>query len=399
MIPKELQEIEEEDLLSLIENEVLESRTLEYKKELPGDSKEDKIKFLANVSSFANADGGDIIYGIKQNNKTGLPEELVGLDVGNVDREIRRLEDMIRYGIEPRIIGIRFHPIKLSNSKIALIIRIPKSWIGPHRVVFNGHDKFYSRSANGKYPMDVSELRVAFNFMDKITEQIRRFREERIAKIYSGDTPVRFSGKAKVVLHLISYSSIMPGQRLDLSEKENLLREHLQPIHSKGAHSYQRYNFDGLLKYASPNSEGPAYSYVQLFKNGIIEAVEGVMLDPAINGGKHIIPGTAFEREIIESFGSYLDVLNKLGVLPPIAVFFSLLGVKDYRMYLSDTWLSFRENFPIDRDILLIPEVIINSFDVEPAKALKPIFDSVWNACGFPRCQNYDENGNWKGMK
>jgi len=145
MIFKDIDKIIEGDLLTLITNSVMEKKTLEYKQALPGNTDSDKKEFLADISSFANANGGDIIYGIIENRDTGLPAALEGVSAENIDQEITRLDSIIRDGIEPRISGIKIHPIKLSNGKVVVVIRIPKSWISPHRVTFKGHDKFYSR--------------------------------------------------------------------------------------------------------------------------------------------------------------------------------------------------------------------------------------------------------------
>ena len=49
----------------------------------------------------------------------------------------------------------------------------------------------------------------------------------------------------------------------------------------------------------------------------------------------------------------------------------------------------------IDRDILQLPEVIIESYDVRAADVLKPFFDSIWNACGFKKSFNYNDNDEW----
>ena len=51
---------------------------------------------------------------------------------------------------------------------------------------------------------------------------------------------------------------------------------------------------------------------------------------------------------------------------------------------------------PIDRDVAILPEVQVGSFDEEVPTAMKPIFDAVWNACGHPRSYNFTENGTWK---
>ncbi len=71
---KEIESISEQDLQSLVEDEVPENKNMEYKMSLPGNSDGEKKEFLADVSSFANASGGDIYYGIKE--EDGLPKEI-----------------------------------------------------------------------------------------------------------------------------------------------------------------------------------------------------------------------------------------------------------------------------------------------------------------------------------
>ncbi|MHC5825146.1 MAG: AlbA family DNA-binding domain-containing protein, partial [Nostoc sp.] len=79
MINKQFDLINKNDIDALIYNGVAETRTLEYKEKLSGNSDDDKKEFLADISSFANASGGDIIYGIQEqrssdNKTTGIPE-------------------------------------------------------------------------------------------------------------------------------------------------------------------------------------------------------------------------------------------------------------------------------------------------------------------------------------
>jgi hypothetical protein len=45
--------------------------------------------------------------------------------------------------------------------------------------------------------------------------------------------------------------------------------------------------------------------------------------------------------------------------------------------------------------LLLLPEVIVENYDIKVDDVLKPQFDLIWNACGFQRSLNFDENGNW----
>lgn len=64
-ISKDLDAIVESDLQALVDDKVPEGKTIEYKESLDN-SESAKKKFLENVSSFANAIGGDLIYGIRE---------------------------------------------------------------------------------------------------------------------------------------------------------------------------------------------------------------------------------------------------------------------------------------------------------------------------------------------
>ena len=59
MLPYALDAIDEAALCALIENQVSERSNLEYKRDLPGRGDEDVKEFLADVTSLANAQGGD----------------------------------------------------------------------------------------------------------------------------------------------------------------------------------------------------------------------------------------------------------------------------------------------------------------------------------------------------
>ena len=389
MIPIDPNQITEENLQALIDNKVVERKTIEYKQALPSNSDKGKREFLADVSSFANTSGGDLIYGIIEDKKTGAPKSLEGLSIENVDQEILRLDNMIRAGIEPRMPSVSIRHIPLKNSRVALIIRVAKSWISPHRVTYKGHDKFYSRSSNGKYPLDVAELRVAFNLSETITERIRNFRLDRISKIFDNETPVPFYDNPKIVLHLIPIISFNPAQSYDI-EKIASQPAKLKPIYCSGWND--RYNLDGFLSYSAGREE-KSHSYVQLYRNGIIEAVEGLLLEP--HEETLFIPSIAYEKELIISLTNYLSLLKTLNVELPIFIFLTLLRVKGYLMAVNTWRFRTHETHTIDRDVLLLPEVIVGSYDTPSDKILKPCFDSIWNACGFPRDLYYNAAGEW----
>lgn len=61
--------------------------------------------------------------------------------------------------------------------------------------------------------------------------------------------------------------------------------------------------------------------------------------------------------------------------------------------------LRFGEKATIDRDILNLPEIIIEKQDLDVERLLHPIFNMIWNACGYEKSLNYDDNNKRIGPK
>ncbi len=394
MISKEITSISAEDLLTLIKGGVLERKTLEYKLILPSGKDDEKREFLADVSSFANASGGDIIFGIKSDSKSGTPIALDGITIENVDKEIARLDDIVRSGVQPRLPNFYIHPVKLGAEKYAIVIRISKSLLGPHRVIFKGLDRFYSRSSNGKYPLDVTELRTAFTLSENVAERVRKFREDRISRIVADELPIHLTPGARTVFHLIPSGSFNPGHQFDLSFLGSDATK-LRPINSNGWD--YRFNLDSFLSYSGsyPGRDMP-YSYVQIYKNGVIEAVDSAIIDATGDiSGRPLVPSRYLEEELVRSLKSYMILYQEMGIETPIFVFLTLVGAKG--CFMSDVpgrW--FGSATPLEQDPLMLPESEIESYDKNPAAILKLQFDSVWNACGLKGSPYYDPNGKWK---
>jgi hypothetical protein len=398
MIPRQFDDIEQADIQALVDNQVPEGRTLEYKETLPGNSDADKKEFLADVSSFANAAGGDIIYGIREardaeGKSTGLPEEAVGLENINVDEQVLRLESTIRTGLDPRVPGIRLRGVNGFPQGPVLILRIPQSWASPHMVTFKNASRFYSRNSAGKYPLDAGEIRAAFNRYSALSERIKAFRDERLGKIVAAELPVLLLPHAKLVLHLMPTSSFMSEVTLDLSnvaQVDNYLKAPMDP-----GRVTDRFNLDGYLTINAITGEGPS-GYLQLFRNGILEAVDSYVLQPRTGGS--YIQTVYLEEKIIEGTNRYWQLLNEMGVNAPISVFVTLLGVRGYKIATGSVNLTGR-TFDLDRDTVTLPDVLLEQYPaslVETGALLKPIFDALWQAGGWDRCYHYNDEGSWE---
>ena len=84
-----------------------------------------------------------------------------------------------------------------------------------------------------------------------------------------------------------------------------------------------------------------------------------------------------------------------LGIEPPFFVMVSFIGVKGYKIACQKSIHHFVDyTGEIDRNNLIIPEIMMENFGVNLAEVMKPIFDTVWNAAGAISSPNYDEQGN-----
>jgi hypothetical protein len=401
MITTPFENISKADIDGLVSRKIAERRTLDYKEVLPGNSDDEKREFLYDVSSFANASGGDLVFGVRDQKDatgkpTGIPEAADGIAVANVAAEIARLENIIQSSIAPRIPGIQFHEVARFTSGIVLIMRIPKSWAAPHMVTFKGATRFYSRNSTGKYPLDVFEIRSAFAQSESLPERLARFRDGRLARILANETPILSTSGSKIVLHCVPLQALDPNSRLDLSTMSSTLSPLLRPMKPGGGWNW-RFNFDGFVNYSASGN------YAQLFRSGAIEGVEVTALNMkewrkfTRYDGPDFISFAEFENEVIKATANFLQVQKRLGVLPPIFIMLSLLGVKNFRVTTGPQSFS---SDAIDRDSLILPDVLLDEFaDAavavnQASTILKPVFDAVAQAAGLAGSFNYDINGN-----
>ncbi|MHA1716509.1 MAG: AlbA family DNA-binding domain-containing protein [Promethearchaeota archaeon] len=390
MINKRLEDIIEEDIENLITIGERESKTIEYKSQLPGDTDAAKKDFLGSVTSLANALGGDLIFGIEENRETGEPLNHDGIACDNIDQLILRLNQIIRDGIEPIIPINLIRPgvVPQLNNRIILIYRISKSWQRPHRIKYKTSHKFYTRASNGKVLMDIQELRSEFLNSEYILDRIKSFRRERLAVIIANDSFVPLYPTAKLIVHIIPLISFETSKKLEISV---VSRKHWAPIYCGSGYN-SRINIDGLLSFKLMNN-GISSTYVEVFRNGIVEAVESYMLKPDEHG--KLIPSPELETEIMQALKVYLHYMQELEIEKPYYIFITMYGVKGYKKPLFGR----RYTEAIDRDILYLPEVLVSDEDLHIATLLKPPFDALYNALGLEKNSYYEDDGTWNEHK
>jgi hypothetical protein len=392
VLTKRLSDLTAADIDALIG--VSESRYLDFKSAPVGGQDKDKREFLADVSAFANASGGDIIFGVDE--QEGVASAVPGIRLEDVEKEKLRLESLIRSGIEPRITHFDLDWLQATAGAGMgyLIVRVPRSWAAPHRVTLQGHDKFYIRNSAGKHPMNVDELRQAFTLSQTITERMRGFRSERIQAILNDGAPFGLKPGAKLVFHGVPFSTFVdpPALRLEYSSAPRF-----PPFGSTGF-DYQ-HTLEGLATHTPRQADG-VRAYTLLFRNGIVEGVAEIPSQQAEGGQRQIFLGR-IEQYVMAGWAALLQLSEEHGIDPPYYIFISVLNIRGVVPFIPEAWAFEVTGNCYRRDHLLLPELEIAAERVgQPNTALfKGAFDQLANAFGLHGSLSYDRAGQFLGPR
>lgn len=390
-LPRRLVDTAQTDLQRLVDEGIREGPHLEFKRALPTAwTNEAKHEFVADVTAFANAGGGDLVYGIDEGDQAQA-SAIVPLAISSSDQETRRLQDFLLTLVEPRIPGTEVHAVPVTVADVTgycVLVRIPQSWAGPHRVRTNQH--FYVRDGLRKRQLDVPEIRSLFLRSDSQSQRIRDFRTERLGRIMSGEAPLRLVDGPLLVVHLVPTQAALGLVQIDPVPYTTQSRLPLIGA-SDGA---ARLNLDGALAVRNVNATGETHGYSQFFRNGFFEAVQ--VLATKDERGQTLLPNVPLERNLITLLASFRRELTRLGIALDCAVLFSLMRADEVRLGVRDEWgfLEHHQTY-FDRRTVVLPDVLAPA-DATPEHALKPVFDLVWQATGFSGSRNYNDDGNWE---
>lgn len=147
----------EAELQALHTDGVREGLRLEYKASAAIDKKDDKkkLEMARDISAFANADGGQIVYGM-----TEVEHEPAGLDEGLDPKTYPEIwfEQVIQQHVSPPIAGLKPYHVPLTSGRVAVVIDVPASKGDPHQ----SDGRYYRRHNFNRLIMEHYEVRDAF---------------------------------------------------------------------------------------------------------------------------------------------------------------------------------------------------------------------------------------------
>lgn len=371
MISRPFNEVGRGDLEALVANSVSERRDLEFKRDLPGETPEEIKEFLADVTSLANAQGGDLIFGIQE--EAGVATALVGLTVENQDQTLQRLENLLRDTIDPKLIGVQMEWIPLDEALGAIIIRVPASLAAPHRARYKKSGLFFGRNSRGKYEMDAQELRVAFTQSEQLPEKIRQLHSDAVEAAGGRDMPFALNGEPAAIVSIVPLAFFREAKDLAITH-ENVQ----MPVDVSGGVDWVD-TLEGVLMHTAVNEEGRVRSYALTHRTGRVDVawtIGGVRDDVSGHNRRWVWPAY-FERGLFDAAGSAVARLRQHGLQGPWVILTTIIGVHGYELVISSG-----PSRPAWRDRALISALVVDQVN---EASLLPLLKAFWLVFGLRR--------------
>jgi hypothetical protein len=397
MLTARLEDATPELLSTLCAEAWPESATLEFKRELPAVAPDGRREFIKDVAALANADGGDIVFGVVD--ADGRAQTLAPIATESADAAMRRLRQTLDTGLEPRLPGPQFRHVDVQGGYV-LIVRVPASYLGPHSIL-NGKDRrFVMRTGTSTSDLTFDQLRAAFDRTATLGEMARQFVADRQAKVAARETPRRLARRPVTVVHFIPIAGLARRQGVDVQALQQRGIRSVTPRNSGAA--YLRFNIDGLIGFLGSAADSETDAYWQFFRHGPIEAGITVGRQAQVAGGdtEMTIRPQRLTDTVRTQVAGMLAIARDLDLSGPCVFAASLFGVKGVRLDVEGGWLDPHRTLG-DREQMTAPEIWIDDIHAaEPDRVSRAILDVLWQGFGMDRCEYFDaETGQFMAPK
>lgn len=381
-----LSELEEKDLQRLVDDQVQERDTLEYKSIMYSYADDDKREMLKDISSMANHRGGHLIIGIQADDEgIPIPTGLKGVELGNY---VERIRNSCLDNIDKRIVGLEIEDIQLSGDKVAVIVSVPESINAPHMVTFKGLNQFWKRHGRQKDKMTVDEIGEAFEKRLSNMNRLDRFLFLRKAEILEtiGDKTYMVISTSPAYLREEAVFDVQDKGLHDMISA-------FQPVNrGKPYPTLMGLRADNTVPYLE-NTPSKPRNYLEIFRNGYTEyghlfehEQDGLCFLNAVDA-QRIVDFVSFMEKV---YGTYLP-------LTPLVLNFAIYNAKG--MWLRVSQYSWSEDKLVQwqRQHLELEKLYIENLATEAKLLAKRICDLIWQAFHRERANVFDEAGNLLG--
>ncbi|RYG20310.1 MAG: ATP-binding protein [Caulobacteraceae bacterium] len=365
MWTRPLDQITAADLHDLVLRRQAEGRRLDFKARFPESGERAVREFLADVSSFANTDGGDIVIGVADDGN-GVAASVPGIDPHTLDEDLLRIEGQLRDCLDPRLPAFHVQTVPLDDGRVALVLRVSASLLAPHRVNYKS-SRFFGRNSRGKFEMDTSEIRLAFAATDELPRKLRDLHVRAIAATDGVNMPCFLDAGPTVILTVAPLSILREARDIPVTRHNAVLPPDISGYrHASG--------LDGVVMFPSPNPDtgtGTGWAYTR--RRGYVDIAWTIGRD---TGEKGLFVWRNRFEAIDKLAGSSVARLREHGLEGPWVAMATLQGAKGYRIVLGD-------HHPTEhvwQEPAYLGEIIADALTPEN---LKPFHDRFWRLFGM----------------
>jgi hypothetical protein len=385
---KRLSDLQEQDLQRLKDDQVQERDTVEYKKDMYGNSDDDKREMLKDITSMANHRGGYIVIGVEADGE-GIPIGIDGVEAGN---HVEKIRDSCLDNIDKRILGLDIEDIPLNNGRVIIVISIPESINAPHMVTYKGLNQFWKRHGRQKDKMTIDEIGEAFDKRLSNLNRLDRFLFMRKAEILE-------SIGEQTCMVISASPAYLSDEIIFNLRDEYLLKMILNPPRLTGSMGDifcgQPYpTINGLrADQSTPYHNNPSFDrYIEVFSNGYIEFGREI----AIRRDKDKYFAGHADTALIVNFMRFIqDVYEHYLPLRPLVVNFSIYNAKGM-------WLAASSHSGEDSRVkwegqhLELGKFYTENISEERKLLTKNMCDRLWQAFHRQRSNVFDDAGTFQ---
>ena len=384
---KRISDLQEQDIQRLVNDQVQERDSIEYKRDMYGNSDDDKREMLKDITSMANHRGGYIVIGIEADDE-GIPTKVIGIEA---DDYVERIRSSCLNNIDKRIVGLDIEDISLSNSKVVIIISIPESINAPHMVTYKGLNQFWKRHGRQKEKMTTHEIGEAFDKRLSNLNRLDRF-------LLLRKTEILEDIGEKTFMVISSSPALLLDEAILSVHDENLRGLILNTPRFAGGWgaiscgephpTINGLRADRTTPYYDDNP--PLRDYIEVFTNGFIEY--GRLID---GQSEKCFAGVADTALIVNFTGFIQEVYNQYLPLRPLVVSFTIYNAKDM-------WLAASPRNSDDRLVkwqkqhLELGKFYTDNISEERKSLTKAICDRLYQAFNRERCNQFDDAGTFR---
>jgi hypothetical protein len=389
-----LTSIDATHLQHLIDNGTRETRRLDFKLTLALATREERVEFLRDIVAMANADGGTIVYGVKEGegDDAGVAVDLPGLEL-NVDETSNLIDSLTRDNIDERVTVLQ-HNVRLPSGRLAYLVRIPASPLAPHMIanLRTAPARFYSRANTSNEPMTARQIKEAALRHGAAVERAAARIQERISALrlagekrkhpFGGDAP---APPDQAILHVVPLFPEAGGWSYGDPKRADRLRQVTAFGYSQPYDALQFTQYGAFQRFSGVR-------HTAFLKDGSLEFQQYDVVRPSEwTSHKPVVVASDLEESVSHALSSARK-LTADGMLPtPVLIQLHLLSVGGTTFKGSRRWDS-GNGTVLEEQEVATDALVLTDWD-EQNRVLRDLFDHVWQAWGKDSCHHFFEDG------